>query len=131
MTKRPTSVYRRRSLRMLLGKWFLPDLSCICRSRAMYFLFAEQAVLRRLAYSNSRPERLKESEGREQSLKLPISILILSFMNPKTSQMVPSTHVGRLYQLQSWSEHIRCDETGNIIFDSRQDRTRPSVHSVV
>jgi hypothetical protein len=33
--------------------------------------------------------------------------------------------------LQSWSDHVRRDETGNLIFDSRREVTPPAVPSVV
>src|SRR6516165_4523876 len=33
--------------------------------------------------------------------------------------------------LQSWSDHVRRDETGKLIFDSRREATPPAVPSVV
>jgi hypothetical protein len=33
--------------------------------------------------------------------------------------------------LQSWSDHVGRDETGNVIFDSRREATPPAVSSVV
>ena len=48
-------------------------------------------------------------------------------------EMVP-VHTHRwpaILYLQSWSDHVRRDETGNLIFDSRRAVTPPAVPSVV
>lgn len=48
-------------------------------------------------------------------------------------EMVP-VHTHRwpgILHLQSWSEHVRRDETGKLVFDSRDAGTPPAVPSVV
>jgi len=44
---------------------------------------------------------------------------------------VHTHHWPAILHLLSWSDHVRCDETGSLIFDSRNAGTRPAVPSVV
>jgi quercetin dioxygenase-like cupin family protein len=60
------------------------------------------------------------------------SVRVLEVRIPR-GETVP-THTHRwpaVLYLQSWSDHVRRDETGKLIFDSRHKVTPPAVPSVV